>query len=109
RVLDVHCDRPCGLKVSFCPAARKCCDMSSRAQEVVIIDNGGANTASLQFALERVGCNAELTRDPKRVTAATHVILPGVGSAADAMRRLRASGLDEVIPRITRPLLGICL
>jgi glutamine amidotransferase len=83
--------------------------VSERAQDVAIIDSGGANAASVQFALARLGCHAELTSDPQRVWSASHVILPGVGSASDAMRRLRASGLDEVIPRVTRPLLGICL
>lgn len=76
---------------------------------VVIIENGGANIASLQFALERLGCTPQLTSDAAAIRAATHVILPGVGAAADAMARLRARGLDKVIPQLTQPLLGICL
>jgi glutamine amidotransferase len=75
----------------------------------VIIDNGGANTASLRFALERVGAVAALTSDAATIRAATHVILPGVGAASDSMFRLRARGLDTLIPQLTQPVLGICL
>jgi glutamine amidotransferase len=76
---------------------------------VVIIDNGGANTASLRFALARLQVEAELTSDAQTIRAATHVILPGVGAAADAMERLRARRLDGLIPQLTQPVLGICL
>jgi glutamine amidotransferase len=77
--------------------------------DVAIIDGGGANIASLRFALQRLGADSELTTDPDTIRAASRVILPGVGAAADAMQRLRAAGLDEVIPTLTQPLLGICL
>lgn len=76
---------------------------------VVIIDSGGANTASLRFALERLGAEPVLTVDARTIGAATHVILPGVGAAGDSMARLRARGLDALIPRLTQPVLGICL
>ena len=76
---------------------------------VVIVDNGGANTASLRFALERLAAKSVLTADADAIGAATHVILPGVGAARDSMSRLRARGLDTVIPRLTQPVLGICL
>ncbi len=81
--------------------------MSTR--DVVIIASGGANIASLQFALERLATVAEVTADAARIRAATHVILPGVGAAGDAMARLRAAGLDAVIPLLSQPVLGICL
>lgn len=80
--------------------------MSAR---VVIVDNGGANTASLRFALERLAAKPVLTADAGTIGAATRVILPGVGAARDSMSRLRARGLDTVIPRLTQPVLGICL
>ncbi len=80
--------------------------MSTR---VVIIDNGGANTASLGFALARLAAEPVLTSDARTIGAATHVILPGVGAASDAMSRLRARGLDTLIPQLTQPVLGICL
>jgi imidazole glycerol-phosphate synthase subunit HisH len=76
---------------------------------VVIVATGGANIASLQFALERLGRASEVCADAARIRAASHVILPGVGAAADAMARLRGGGLDAVIPALTQPVLGICL
>lgn len=76
---------------------------------VAIIDSGGANIASLKFALQRLGCDAILTRDPDKIRAASHVLLPGVGAAADAMDRLRNAGLAQVIPGLAQPVLGICL
>jgi glutamine amidotransferase len=79
------------------------------ASEVVIIASGGANIASLQFALERLGANSRVSADPEQIRKATHVILPGVGAAADAMSRLRQSNLDTVIPSLQQPVLGICL
>jgi glutamine amidotransferase len=78
-------------------------------RDVVVIDSGGANLASLLFALERLDVKAEVTTDAARIRAATHVLLPGVGAAHDAMQRLRAAGLHTVIPALRQPLLGICL
>lgn len=78
-------------------------------RRVVIIENGGANTASLRHALERLDVVPEMTTSGELIRAATHVILPGVGAARDAMTRLRAHGLDQLIPRLTQPVLGICL
>jgi glutamine amidotransferase len=75
----------------------------------VIIDSGGANLASLQYALERLGVQAPVSSTPEEVAKATHVILPGVGSAGDAMRRLKASGVASVLPGLEQPVLGICL
>lgn len=81
--------------------------MSER--DVVIVANGGANIASLRFALERLGVSSIVSADPQRIGAASHVILPGVGAAADAMTRLRRDGLHELIPSLRQPVLGICL
>ncbi len=79
------------------------------ACDVVIVANGGANIASLQFALERLQVDSTVSADPGRIKTATHVILPGVGAAADAMTRLRQAGLNQVIPTLRQPVLGICL
>jgi imidazole glycerol-phosphate synthase subunit HisH len=76
---------------------------------VVIVATGGANIASLQFALGRIGARSEVSADAERIRVASHVILPGVGAAADAMARIRAAGLDTLIPSLTQPVLGICL
>jgi glutamine amidotransferase len=78
-------------------------------RDVVIVANGGANIASLRFALERLGVSSIVSADPQRIGAASHVILPGVGAAADAMTRLRRDGLHELIPSLRQPVLGICL
>jgi glutamine amidotransferase len=77
--------------------------------DVAIIDSGGANIASLRFALERLGATAQLTADRGALLAAPRVILPGVGAAADAMTRLHALGLVDLIPQLQQPVLGICL
>jgi glutamine amidotransferase len=77
--------------------------------DVTIFDSGGANLASLQFALERLGASAVISRDPQQIASAARVLLPGVGAAGDAMRRLRSAGIDRVIPQLRVPLLGICL
>jgi glutamine amidotransferase len=77
--------------------------------DVVVIDSGGANLASLGFALSRLGVESTVSADPARIRRASHVLLPGVGSAHDAMARLTTAGLTEVIPQLAQPLLGICL
>jgi imidazole glycerol-phosphate synthase subunit HisH len=77
---------------------------------LVIIDSGGANIASLQYAIDRLGVTSELTTDPDKVRSATHVILPGVGAAADCMTRLqRSPGLVDTIRNLRQPMLGICV
>ena len=78
-------------------------------REVAVIDSGGANLASLEFALERLGAQAHVTSDAAEIAAAPRVILPGVGSARDAMQRLRSAGLATRLPALTQPVLGICL
>ncbi len=81
----------------------------ARGLDVVIVANGGANIASLRFALERLHVTSCVSAEPQRIRAATHVILPGVGAAADAMVRLKDARLDEVLPALRQPVLGICL
>jgi imidazole glycerol-phosphate synthase subunit HisH len=76
---------------------------------VVIIDSGGANIASLQAALTRLDTESVVSTDHDVIRRAARVLLPGVGSAHDAMARLRMAGLDQLIPQLTQPLLGICL
>ena len=75
----------------------------------MIVASGGANIASLQFALQRLEVDSAVSADAAEIRAASHVILPGVGAAADAMSRLRQSRLDAVIPTLEQPVLGICL
>jgi len=77
--------------------------------DVALIDSGGANIASLRFALDRLGAGSIFTRDRYEIESASHVILPGVGAAADAMARLQDAGLVDVIRELEQPVLGICL
>lgn len=79
------------------------------SEDVVIIDSGGANIASLLYAFERLGAGAVLTRDETTIRDARRVVLPGVGAARDAMRRLEANALVDVIRELESPVLGICL
>ena len=81
----------------------------NQLRDVVIIASGGANTASLQFALERLGASSVVAADAETIRSASHLILPGVGAAADAMSRLRRQGLNAVIPSLQQPVLGVCL
>jgi imidazole glycerol-phosphate synthase subunit HisH len=76
---------------------------------VTIINSGGANIASIQFALERLGVTAYLSNDIDVIKKSSHIILPGVGSASSAMQRLAEFSLIEVIRSLTQPVLGICL
>jgi glutamine amidotransferase len=78
-------------------------------RRIVIVANGGANIASLQFALQRLDAASVVSADAAQIRAASHVILPGVGAAADAMSRLRGNRLDSLIPTLQQPVLGICL
>ena len=77
--------------------------------DAVIIDSGGANLASLQFAFERLGARTHVSANAAEIKSAPRVILPGVGSAADAMTRLRNNHVAELLPSLTQPVLGICL
>lgn len=86
--------------------------MSGRAAgdaDVIIIDSGGANLASLVFALDRLGARSRVSSNAAEIVAAPRVLLPGVGAARDAMQRLARFGLIDCIRSLTQPLLGICL
>jgi len=76
---------------------------------IAIVDSGGANIASLLFAFERLSVTATLTTDAATIRNAERVVLPGVGAAADAMRRLQDAELVDVIRALQQPVLGICL
>ena len=75
----------------------------------VIVATGGANLASLTFALQRLGWDVPVTQCPERIQRASHVLLPGVGAARDAMQRLREASLVTVLRELPQPVLGICL
>jgi glutamine amidotransferase len=79
---------------------------------VALVDYGMGNRRSVEKALEHVGATVARTADPDEIRAADAVVVPGVGAFPEAMRRLHASGLDELIRERAEdgtPVLGICL
>jgi glutamine amidotransferase len=76
---------------------------------IVIIDYGAGNIQSIQFSLNRLGYSALLTSNKEEILSADKLILPGVGEASHAMKKLKEKGLDSLIPNLKQPLLGICL
>ncbi|MGI9273169.1 MAG: imidazole glycerol phosphate synthase subunit HisH [Woeseiaceae bacterium] len=79
------------------------------ATRIAIIDSGGANIASLEYALQRLGYSASLTSDAQVIQSAERVILPGVGAARNAMEKLHHYQLVDTIRSLEQPVLGICL
>ncbi len=77
--------------------------------KIAIIDYGAGNVKSIEFALQRLGYSSELTSNAKTIKAADRVIFPGVGEASSAMKMLKSTGLDRLIPTLKQPVLGICL
>ncbi|WP_047245385.1 imidazole glycerol phosphate synthase subunit HisH [Maribacter thermophilus] len=77
--------------------------------KIVIIDYGAGNIQSIKFAIKRLGFDAVLSSDSDEIQNADKVIFPGVGEASSAMKKLRGSGLDKIIPTLKQPVLGICL
>lgn len=77
--------------------------------KIVIIDYGAGNIKSIQFAFKRLGVDAVLSNNPEEIKSADKVIFPGVGEASSAMKMLKESGLDSLIPTLKQPVLGICL
>lgn len=79
---------------------------------VAIIDYDAGNIKSVEKAMQALGENVRITREPEKILSADHVILPGVGAFGDAMDKIRQYGLDEVIREVVdrgTPFLGICL
>lgn len=79
---------------------------------IAIIDYDAGNIKSVENALVRLGEEPVVTRNPGEISGADGVILPGVGSFGDAMKRLESYGLVETIVQVAErriPFLGICL
>tara|TARA_R100000655_G_C2936878_1_gene184993 strand:- start:151 stop:732 length:582 start_codon:yes stop_codon:yes gene_type:complete len=77
--------------------------------KIAIIDYGAGNIQSIKFAIQRLGFEAVLSSNAEEIRNADKVIFPGVGEAGSAMRMLRSTGLDKLIPDLKQPVLGICL
>jgi len=76
---------------------------------VGLVDAGGANLGSVRYALERLQVDVQMVRAPADLAGLERVILPGVGAAAEGMKRLRAQGLVQPLRELQVPLMGICL
>jgi glutamine amidotransferase len=76
---------------------------------IAIIDYGAGNTASVINVLEELKAEFVLSNDKKVIQSADKIILPGVGEASSAMRKLNELNLVEELRNTTKPFLGICL
>ena len=78
-------------------------------KQVAIIDSIGSNLASLKFALDRIKINFIVTNEVTQIRNSSHIILPGVGAAKNAMNKLSQQEIIETITTLSQPTLGICL
>ena len=79
---------------------------------IAIIDYGVGNLFSLKSSFAAIGAEAVVTSDEQVIAEADHIILPGVGAFEDAARKLRESGMADVVRKEAaagKPILGICL
>lgn len=76
---------------------------------LVIVDTGCANLSSVAFAFERLGVAAVISDTPETITKAERVIIPGVGAAPFALRKIKDKNLTPVLKSLTQPVMGICL
>lgn len=79
---------------------------------IAIIDYDAGNLKSVEKALQYLGEDVEITREPQKILTADRVVLPGVGAFGDAMAKLEGYGLVDVIQEVHKkqiPFLGICL
>jgi len=80
---------------------------------VAILDYGVGNLTSVQNAVARLSVPVHITSDPKEIAAASHLILPGVGSFGEGMKGLTERGLIPILQQEVmakkKPILGVCL
>jgi len=76
---------------------------------LAIIKYNAGNIQSVLNALERLGAQAVVTDVPEEISKADKVIFPGVGEAKSAMHSLTQTGLDQLVPTLKQPVLGICV
>ena len=79
---------------------------------IAIVDYGVGNLFSVKSSFAAIGAEAVVTSDPAVIDAADHILLPGVGAYEDAARKLRETGMGDVVRRQAaagKPIMGICL
>lgn len=77
--------------------------------KVAIVKYNAGNIVSVANALKRLGVEAMITDSADELWSAERIIFPGVGEASTAMQYLRERRLDQLIPTLVQPVLGICL
>lgn len=83
--------------------------LQANKPQLVIVDTGCANITSVFCALQRLGAEVQISADQALIRAADKVIIPGVGTAKQAMANINAKGLRSTLQQLTQPVLGICL
>ncbi|QCI24761.1 imidazole glycerol phosphate synthase subunit HisH [Buchnera aphidicola (Rhopalosiphum padi)] len=76
---------------------------------IAILNTGCANLTSIQVAIKKLGYTSTVTSDSSVVLKSKKVILPGVGTASTAMKKLNKKNLITTLKQLTQPILGICL
>ena len=79
---------------------------------IAIVDYGVGNLFSLNSSLQMIGAESIVTADEATLRSADKILLPGVGAFEDAAKKLRDSGLADLLKELAakgKPLLGICL
>ncbi|MDO9548344.1 MAG: imidazole glycerol phosphate synthase subunit HisH [Candidatus Marinimicrobia bacterium] len=76
---------------------------------IAVVKYNAGNIHSVRLALQRLGIDPLVTADVRKIRSADKVIFPGVGEASSAMENIRQSGIADLIPQLTQPVLGICL
>jgi glutamine amidotransferase len=77
--------------------------------KLAIIKYNAGNIQSVSFALERLGVDFTITDNAEEIMKADKVLFPGVGEASTTMQYLRDKKLDQLVPILKQPVLGICL
>ncbi len=77
--------------------------------KLAIIKYNAGNIQSVSFALERLGVDFTITDNAEEIMKADKVLFPGVGEASTTMQYLRDKKLDQLVPSLKQPVLGICL
>lgn len=77
--------------------------------KIAIIQYEAGNIYSVQRAVQRLGYQALVTCSAADIKSADKVIFPGVGEASSAMDFIRARGIEQLLPQLQQPVLGICL
>src|SRR5437660_218814 len=88
---------------------RRTPEHQGRAVKLAIVDLAYGNIGSIELAFERLGVFPVLTAEPREIAAADRVVLPGVGAAGHAIKRIEQLGLRDCLRSLAQPALGICL